>query len=161
MRKFMTKRVYIALSVVAVLAITASAIAYFTDSGTGTGNGTVGTSGQYTVAQTGTNGVMLPGSGTSVLSFSITNPNAGEQFASVVKDASVKADSNGDIVHGATSVAGCKANWFHIDASSIVAKNLVKDDSTTGSVTVSMPSNATTIQDACKNASPDVNYTVG
>jgi hypothetical protein len=162
-RRFIKRRKLAAFSVVAVLAIAGAAIAYFTDSGSGTGNATVGTSGHFTVAQTGSTGTMYPGSGTSVLSFSITNNNSAEQSVSTVTNASVNADTNGYITenNGANSVAGCKASWFHIDAATVTPADLATGQSTTGSVTVSMPADSADNQDNCKNATPDINYTVG
>ena len=57
-----------------------AALAYFTSSGTGTGNATVGTSSNWSVASTApTGGALLPGTGTDTVAYTVTNSGSGYQ----------------------------------------------------------------------------------
>ena len=138
-----------------------AAFAYFTSSGSGTGSATVGTAGTWGVSQTNTTGTITPGSGTSTLTFSVKNNGTGDQsFATAT--ATVNADSSGNITVGGTSVSGCLASWFTASITNDpgLSTSIAGGASTPVTVSVSMPSNATTNQDACQGKSPDVTLAV-
>jgi len=157
MRKFMTKRVYIALSVVAVLAITGSAIAYFTSSGTGTGNGTVGTASAWAPTQTGTTGTMYPGTGSSTIAYVVknTSPTANQGLNGTT---AVVASSGANITSGGVAVPGCLAADFTAvnTAPTPLPQNVAPlGNSSAGSVLVTM-ANTLVSQDACQGKTPDI-----
>jgi hypothetical protein len=155
-RKIARKRGVAALSVIAVLALAGGAFAYFTSSGSGTGNATVGTSTAFTVAQTSTSGTMYPGAGTSTLNYTITNPSSGHQNVSSVS-ATVASTAGGDVTQGGSDVTGCLASWFTpVAHPGTLPQDLAGSGTSSGTVTVTM-TNASTSQDACKGASPDIN----
>lgn len=163
--RFSKKWMVAGAAAVAALALAAGAFAYFTSSGAGTGNGAVGTASNYTVTQTGTTGVMLPGSGVSTLSFSIVNAGAAEQTVSSATasvnsySGSITADA-GDITQSGAPIAGCLASWFQINSATVAGADLAAGGSTTGQVVVSMPADSVDKQNACEGTLPDVNYSV-
>jgi hypothetical protein len=156
-RKIGKKRGVAALSVIAVLAIAGAAFAYFTSTGSGTGNAAVGNSTAFTVAQTSTSGNMYPGAGTSTLNYTVTNPSAGHQNLSAVV-ATVNSNSSSDITtHGGTDVPGCLASWFTAVAHpGSLPQDLAGSGTSTGTVTVTMTNTPTISQDACQGATPDI-----
>ena len=80
MKRFMNKKVAaIGLAAGLVHGGAGAAFAYFTANGNGTGQGTVGSASTWGVAQTTSTGTMLPGSGTSVIEFTVTNNSTGAQ----------------------------------------------------------------------------------
>lgn len=83
------KKALSALGVVAVLAITGIAVAYFTASGSGTGSATVGTSSALTIHGTSAS-TLYPGT-SSAVSFTVDNPSSGHQQLGTIHLASVKA----------------------------------------------------------------------
>jgi hypothetical protein len=159
LRKFISrKRNIVVLAAVAALAVAGGAFAYFTSTGSGTGNATVGTASNWTVAQTSTSGTMYPGTSTSTINYTVTNPGTGNQeLAGTTTAVAVATDGSGDIVTGATStpVAGCLASWFSTNNTSPAAKDLAPNASTTGSVVVSM-TDAAASQNACQGATPNI-----
>jgi hypothetical protein len=162
-RRFTKKRVVVALSVVAALAVAGGAIAYFTSSGSGTGSATVGSSAQLSVSVGSPVGsALLPdGVSSQTLGYTVTNNASFAQHIGSTTVA-VAADSNGDIKHGATSVTGCKASWFSATDSGASAAPNTLDASgghASGTVTVTMPANSTDNQDNCQGASPDITVT--
>jgi hypothetical protein len=155
-RRFTKKRVVVALSVVAALAVAGGAIAYFTSSGSGTGHGTVGSSTPFTVAvNDATGGPLLPGSGTETLAYTITNPSGGTQNLAHTAVA-VHADANQDITDHGTSVAGCKAAWFSATDNAPTYGPIAGGAHVSGSVTLTMPDNTTDNQDPCQGSHPDI-----
>lgn len=91
MRRFTKKRLIGVLGVIALLAVTGTAIAYFTSTGNGTGSATVGTATHWTVAESGTptGGPLYPdhaigGSNIQTDGYTVTNPAAGSQNLSQV-----------------------------------------------------------------------------
>src|SRR5579875_1549017 len=101
-------------STAAIVAAGGAAFAYFTDSGSGTGQASVGNPGTWTVAQNGTaSGAIYPGSGNSAVTFTITNTGAGAQAitSSSKLTAVIGHDSNGNVTAGGNAVSGCLATW--------------------------------------------------
>jgi hypothetical protein len=156
MRSFFTKkRSLVALGAIAALVIAGTAFAYFTGTGSGTGTAAVGSSASWTVSPGTATGTMYPGNGTTTIPFTVTNAGGGNQNLAG-ETATVVADTSGNIVHGTTSVSGCLASWFTATVTTPVSGDLAAGaTSGTGDVTVSM-SDASTSQDYCKGATPDV-----
>jgi hypothetical protein len=155
LRRFMKKRVALALSVVAVLAITGSAIAYFSGSGSGNGSASVGSSAGFAVTvSSDSSGALLPGYGSETLTYSVKNKSNGYQNLSATSVA-VAHDAAGNIVHNGTSVSGCMASWFTATDTPPAYGNLAGGASVSGSVSVTMQDSGTN-QDPCQGATPDI-----
>jgi archaellum component FlaG (FlaF/FlaG flagellin family) len=160
-RRFTRKRAVVALGVVAALAITGAAIAYFTSSGSGSGQASVGTASAFSVTVSApTGGPLLPGSGAENLAYTVKNTGSGTQNLST-SSAKVAQDTNGDITASGASVAGCKASWFTPLNNAPTYGPLAGSASAHGSVDVTMPDNSTDNQDPCQSAQPDITVTVG
>jgi hypothetical protein len=154
-----TKKRAVAMAVVGSLALSAGAYAYLTGAaGTGSGSATVGSSAQFTVAvANGTgNTALYPDAGSHTLNYDITNPSGGTQRLLRV-DASVAKTAGGDIVTGATSAPGCKAEWFTAAVTPIgsVPRDLAAHEVSSGTVRITMQ-NFDTPQDACQGKSPEI-----
>jgi hypothetical protein len=159
-RIFRMKRTVAALSVVGVLVCAGAAFAYFTSTGSGSGNATVGSSSAFTVnVAAASGGALYPGSGTQTLSYTVTNPSSGAQSLRATT-ASV-ASSGGNITTGSgagTPVTGCLASWFTATntAPTPLPQNLAGGaTSTSGSVAVTMQDSGTN-QDPCQGATPNI-----
>ncbi len=157
LRRFTKKRWVLPLSVVAVLAIAGGAFAYFTSSGSGTGQASVGSSTAFTVnASSDTSNSLYPGSGSETLTYTVHNPSSGAQ--NLTSTSASVASLNGDVTQGGTEVTGCKASWF--SAVNTAPTPLPQDlaggtSSSQGSVLVTM-SDSGTNQNACEGAKPDI-----
>jgi hypothetical protein len=155
-RKIGKKRGVAALSVIAVLAVTAGAFAYFSSNGSGTGSATVGNPTNFTVTAQAATGSMYPGAGSSSFTYVVNNPGTGAE--NVTGTTATVASSGGNIVDGGSAVSGCSASWF--SAANTAPTSLPQDlaggtSSTSGTVTVTM-SDSGTNQDACKGHSPQI-----
>jgi hypothetical protein len=146
MKLFTKKRSIIGLiAVVAVVAMSVGAYAYFTTTGQGTGAATVGASQQVTLHGT-TAGLLYPGGPSRTVSFTVDNPSPGNQFVGTIKLDSVD-----------TGVAGCDGTWFtmpDVNASQQVAPG--NGDSITATGQLSFNESGTD-QSACKNATLTLN----
>lgn len=129
--------------VVACLAISGAAFAYFTTTGEGQVAGAVGTSTALTI--TGTSASTLYPGTTSEVSFSVDNPSTGNQFVTTIHLDSVT-----------TSVAECLGSWFtmpDVTANQDIAPG---GEAITATGTLTM-ANENVSQDACKNATMTLN----
>ena len=172
MKRFSTKQ-RIAAAVISVAMVAAgagAAFAYFTGGGTGTGQASVGStngSTDWTVAQSGSaSGNMLPGYGSSTVTFTATNAGNGDQGidgASQVAVAMVK-DGSGNVKANGSVVSGCLASWFTptLNAPPVPAygTTVASGHTYTFTVTVTMSSPAGVNQDLCKSVTPDVSMTI-
>ncbi len=109
------RRIAVVGTMVAIIVVSASAaFAYFTSTGSGTGSAAVGKVGSWKVTVDKSTGKILPGSGSSTASFTITNPGNGSQaFSSVT--ATVNTDGSGNVLDASNAdapVVGCLASWF-------------------------------------------------
>lgn len=104
-RRLPKKRV--AVGVVGAFVAAGVALAYFTTTGTGSGNAKVGTSEPLTISAVSASD-LYPGT-TSNVTFTVTNPSTGHQFVKKVKLEEVKAYK--DEAHTEPE-AGCKSDWF-------------------------------------------------
>jgi hypothetical protein len=153
-------------ALLAVSAVT-GAVAYFTGaSNNATSSGTVGTSTQWGVSMgtptwSGSLTALYPGAAndTEQLPFTVTNNGSGhQQLGSVTVS---MPTLNGDVESSSGEITGCKASWFTavLDGSNgPVPVDLTAGGTYNGTVDLTM-SNASTSQDACKGASPQVTVT--
>lgn len=165
MKLFTTRRRIAVVGVVtaAVLAGGGVAFAYFTSTGSGTGSASVGSASTWSVSAPvdSTHG-LLPGSGSEVLTFTITNNGSGAQaFNSVT--ATVVDDGSGNVKAQGTAVPGCKTAWFTAlpgGYSPALGTSIAHNGTATVQVTVQM-SDSGTNQDPCQGIKgPDVNLAV-
>jgi hypothetical protein len=162
--KLFTARRRIAIAGIAAVVVLAggggAAFAYFTASGSGTGSATVGSTGTWQVTQASSTGTVYPGSGSSVITFNVTNTGTGDQQFSSATSA---VNSSGvDITQSGTALSGCLASWF---TTSVTSDPDINTDVAGGAtvqvqVTVSMPADPTDNQNPCEGATPDVTLSV-
>jgi hypothetical protein len=153
--RFTKKRVALGLAVAAVLALAAGAYAYFSSSGTGTSQASVGHSTSFAVTFGATTGTMYPGTGSSNIPYTITNPTgSGVQNLSATS-VSVAHDGSGNITDHGSSVGGCLASWFTATDNPPTYGEIADGGTKSGSVTVKM-ADANASQDSCQNHAPDV-----
>jgi hypothetical protein len=147
MRKLFARKRTLVLALVAVLALSAGAFAYWTAQGTGSGTASVGTDSGVSISPVSFTGTLYPG-GSVPVSFTVNNlsANATAKVDKVVADTS--AGTNG--ITGLP--AGCNASDFHF-ADVSVNYEIEKSGSKAGSGTLTMD-NTSVNQDACKLASP-------
>jgi hypothetical protein len=147
--KFTKKRL-----IATALALAGGAFAYFTASGSATGQAAVGSSTPWTVTFSATAGTMYPGAGTATMAYTVTNAGSGNQKLATTT-ASVNADTNGYVTNHGTSVTSCQASWFTATNTPPTAADLAAGAHTTGSVAVTM-ADAAVSQNACQGVTPDV-----
>ena len=152
--KLNKKRTIAILIAIGALIIAGGAFAYFTASGSGTGQAAVGTASPWTVSFQTTTGTMYPGAGSTTMPYTITNAGNGNQKLATTA-ASVNADTNGNVTSHGTSVTGCLASWFTAANTPPAAADLAAGAHTTGSVAVTM-TDAAANQNACQGVTPDV-----
>jgi hypothetical protein len=152
--KFTKKRAVATLIAIGALAVAGGAFAYFTASGSGTGQATVGSSTPWTVTFGSTTGAMYPGAGTAVLPYTVTNAGSGNQKLATTT-VSVNADASGNVTSHGASVSGCLATWFTPTNTPPTAVDLAAGAHTTGSVSVAM-TDASANQNSCQGVSPDI-----
>jgi hypothetical protein len=152
--KFTKKRAIATLIAIGALVVAGGAFAYFTASGSGTGQAAVGSASPWTVAFQTTTGTMYPGAGTATLPYTITNAGSGNQKLATTA-ASVNADVNGNVTSHGTAVTGCLASWFTAANTPPSAADLAAGAHTTGSVAVTM-ADANANQNACQGVTPDI-----
>jgi hypothetical protein len=138
----------VAIALMAIIALSGVAYAYWSSSGTGTGSATVGTSVALTATQTNTITGLVPG-GSAPVDVTVTNPATFHQsFTQVV------------ITVTATSAVGCDPLWFPGSTVTAVPNPTVLaaapgPGNTAALVgSVSMTDLAGTNQDACKTTDP-------
>jgi hypothetical protein len=141
-----------ALAVVAgLLVIAGAAFAYWTTTGTGTGQASTGTVTGITVNQTSTVTGMAPGVAAQALSGNFDNGNSGPVYVT-----SVSATVTG------TDKAGCTAGDYTIAGSPAAVGTQVIAGSGVGSwsgITIAFNNKTATNQDVCKGAAVTIGYT--
>jgi hypothetical protein len=156
MRKF-PRKAMVATGLVLTLGVGGLAFAFFTQSGVGTGDATVGTSSTITLAGTIT-GTLYPAGSAASVSVLVTNPGSGSQYVDTVTLASITTD----VGHASCdlSVSGANAAFTMADIS--VATNLTKSgtlgDNTTKTGSLQMNDTGVS-QNACKNAPLTLHFT--
>jgi hypothetical protein len=149
-RKNKRKR-WIALGILGVFALAGGAYAYFSTTGAGTTDATVGTSTALVIhgVVTPATGGLVPGGPAATIAFTVDNASTGDQQVGTVTLDSVEAfTTSGHTV----AVPGCDAAWFTMTP---VAQN---QDIPGSSNAVSLTNdgslafaNVASNQDACKN----------
>jgi len=151
------KRRSIALAVVAVLALTGGAVAYWTATGAGAGAAQTASSQQaLVVKQTSTLTSMYPGDSAQTLSGTFDNPNAGSIYVGTVT-ASISS-----VTKAADAPAGtCDATDFTLANTTMTVAQQVpagNDKGTWSGATIKFNSKADVNQDACKGATVNLRY---
>lgn len=110
---------------------------------------------------------LSPGNGTETVLFSVINQQPTAQTINTATYA-LTTDSAGGIYDTATNAFNdnCLASWFDITGTLGAGVTLPltvpgNDPIYSGSITVTMPANATTDQTACEGTSPQVSVTLG
>jgi hypothetical protein len=148
------RRALIALGCTCALAVAGVALAYFTSSGSGTANATVGSSSTVTLHGTVT-GSLYPGT-SSPVSFTVDNPSAGSQRVGTITLASITVDAGHSTC--STTISGGNPD-FSMPA---VAVNKVFPTGNGQSVTPpgTLTMNETGVsQDACQGATVTLHLT--
>jgi hypothetical protein len=149
MRIFKQRRKLTVAAVIAMLAFAGAAFAYFTSTGSGTGDATVGSSSGITLAATiGT--TLYPGT-SSTVTFKLDNPSAGSERLGTIHLASVTVDA---------SHTGCVVGDFtmpDVVANQTFANGNAQTVTATG--TVSMAAQPTISQDLCQGATVTLHVT--
>jgi len=165
MKRFMNKKVVaIGLAAGLTLGAAGAAFAYFTSTGSGTGQGSVGTASTWGVtAGAVQGGPIYPNAGSETITYTIKNNSSGAQALDTAV-ASVNADSNGYVTNQGVSVTGCKASWFTAVAAAPASgfgdgNSIAGGTTTTDVVTVTMQDSGTN-QNLCELATPDINLNV-
>jgi hypothetical protein len=155
MKRFLARKRTAVLGILALLAISGAAFAYWTTSGTGQATATTGGGHGVTVNPTVPAG-MYPGAPAADINFSITNPGPGTAYVTSVS-ASI---TNADVVGNGSGPVPCDASDFAItQAPSAINQDLaVGSTSFTGAQTpkITMVNKPGQNQNDCKNASVTV-----
>jgi hypothetical protein len=145
MRHFSKKRAAI-LGVVAAMAISAVAVAYFTNGGSGTGSATVGTSSAALITQTNTLSALYPATSQPV-NLDIKNTGTGSQFVNKVHLDSITADAG----HASCDVSSSGANAAFTMADVTVGETIAAGATVSKSGSLAMNDTGVS-QDSCQGA---------
>jgi hypothetical protein len=144
------------------LGLTGAALAFFTSTGSGTGQGSVGSATNWTVtAAAVTGGPIYPGQGTEHIPFTITNAGSGNQALQTAV-ASVNSGTGGAITQAGVAVPGCLAADFTATAGAptpAFGTSIIPTGTASVSVAVTMTDTAVS-QNACQGKTPDINLNV-
>jgi hypothetical protein len=150
--RFFTKKRAVILGVVAAMAFSAAAVAYFTTGGSGTGSATVGTSSTALITQTNTLAALYPTTSQAV-NLNINNPGSGSQFVNAVHLDSITADAG----HSSCDVSSSGANAAFTMADVTVNETLAAGATTSKSG--SLARNDTGVsQDSCQGATLTLHF---
>jgi hypothetical protein len=162
---FMTRRRMVVAGITGALVLggAGAAFAYFTSTGTGTGSASVGSASTWTVSSpTDSTHGLLPGTGSEVLTFTITNNSSGAQAFNSLS-AAIASDTSGNVKAQGNAVSGCLASWFTASAgtpSPGFGTSIASKGTATVPVTITMNDSATN-QDPCQGINgPDVTLTI-
>jgi hypothetical protein len=144
--RHLTKKRAVVLTVIAVMAFSAAAVAYFTSGGSGSGSATVGTASTATITQTNTLGALFPATSQPV-NLDIKNTGTGSQFVNKVHLDSITADA----AHAACDVSSSGANAAFTMADVTVGETLAAGATTSKSGTLTMNDTGVN-QDSCQGA---------
>jgi hypothetical protein len=149
------KKLSIAVGLIAVLALSAGAYAYWTQQGSGTGSAATGTIVGITIVQTSAPTGLYPGGPTAPLSGTFTNTNSGPVYVNDVTTTGISSVTGPNI----DASHPCTADDFTLGGTaSIDAEVLADDTSTWSGLTIQMV-NSGTNQDGCKGATVNITYT--
>jgi len=153
MRKYLNKR-SLGLAV-ALAAVTALAVAYWTTNGTGTGSGTTGDDAAVTVNQDSTVTGLTPGGTAQTLSGDFNNPNTG-----AVKVGAITATVTGTEKPAGTANPGCTAADFSITGTGAATGEIPpgNDQGSWSGLSIAMLDRTGVNQNACKDAVVKIAY---
>jgi len=156
MFRFLTKkRVVIPVGIIAALAISGVAFAYWTTGGSGEATGTTGTGTGVTVTQSGTITGMVPGGAAQAVNFVIGNPATTPQYIATVTVAFVSVTDAEDEV-----VAGCTGADFTLVQPTAINAQVIAGNTTYAPSGASIAmNNLATNQDACKDGTVNLSLT--
>lgn len=146
----------VALATVVIVGIAGIAYAYWTAGGSGTGTADTGTVEEVTVIQTSEVTGLAPGGAAQELAGTFDNPNSGSVYVeSVTVEIASVTDSLGAVIDD------CDATDYTLTGATMTvqAEVLANDTSTWGGATIAF-NNKETNQNACKNATVNLAYTV-
>jgi hypothetical protein len=144
--RHLTKKRAVILAVVAAMAFSAAAIAYFTGGGSGSGSATVGTSATALITQTNTLAALYPATSQPV-NLDIKNTGTGSQFVDKVHLVSITADAG----HASCDVSSSGANAAFTMADVTVGETLAAGATTSKSGSLAMNDTGVS-QDSCQGA---------
>ena len=159
-RRFTKKRTIVALGVVAALAITGAAVAFFTAGGSGSGSATVGSASNVTVNQTSTISGLYPGATGQALSGNFDNNGSGPvKIGSVTAEVTGVTPASGN-THTANGKPDCATSDFEITGSSNDPGSIPvgAGQGTWNGLSVDMKETGAN-QDNCQGASLTITYT--
>jgi hypothetical protein len=145
----------VALVVILIVAVGGVAFAYWTSSGTGTGEAQTGTSSALEVegGET-TDAALTPGGPSQSIPFTVTNTSSGTQdFSSVVVTV---ANADGSAW---TAVPGCSAADYSVGTPVVTYGPIDGEGTRSGTVSLSMV-NRPVNQDACKTVTVPLRFVV-
>lgn len=148
------RRALIALGCTCALAVAGVALAYFTTSGSGTGNATVGSSSAVTLHATVSSN-LYPGT-SSPVSFTVDNPSSGSQRVGTITLSSVTVDTAHSTC--STTISGGNPDFSMpaVAVNKVFAAGNGQSVTQTGSLTM----NETGVnQDACQGATVTLHLT--
>lgn len=155
------KRVLGVIGLAAILTVASASFAYFTDEGSGTGNGTVGSSTKYAVTvDAATGGSLYPGAGVDTLEYHVKNEGSGHQQLSSIT-ATLTKDEGGNVYNTTTKAfaTGCKSSWFTVvNSPGTLPDDLAGGATHSGSATVELKNEAES-QNACQSVTPQLTVT--
>jgi hypothetical protein len=156
--RFTRRKIAIASAVAVLGAGGVIGYAYFTSTGSGTGNGTVGSASNYAVTvDTASGSALFPGSGSQNTAYHVKNTSTGFQNLSSIT-AALTADGAGDVFNTTTSATavGCKAAWFTVtNHPGTLPDDLAGGATHDGSADITMQDSGTN-QDACQGVTPQI-----
>jgi hypothetical protein len=158
---FTTKRRIAVVSGVTVVALAGGgvAFAYFTSTGSGTGQAQVGSATNWDVTAGAPSGTMFPGQGATTIVYTVKNVGSGNQTDNT--DTVSMPTSGADVTSHGADVPGCLASWFTAGITTDNAQTVDFAPGQTESVTVTVTlSDAQANQNACQGVTPDVTLTV-
>ena len=149
MRRFTKKTVAVATGIVLLVMAAGVAYAYWTNTGSGTGEATTGTNESVVINQTSIITGLAPGAPAQVLSGNFDNPNTSPVYVTAVTA----------IVTG-TDQAGCDASNYTIAGSAPVNAQVPAGDGvgSWSGLTIQFNNKPDVNQDACKNAVVAIAY---
>jgi hypothetical protein len=155
----MLKKRNIVLVVIAAVAITGVALAYWTAGGSGSGSASAaGTQSPLTANQTSTLSAMYPGDSPQTLAGNFTNPNPGPIHVGTV------TASIASVTKAAGAPAGtCDATDFTLSNATMTVNAEVPAGSNAGSwsgATIQFNDKPAANQDACKGATVNLSYAI-
>ena len=144
--RHLTKKRAVILGVIAAMAFSAAAVAYFTSGGSGSGSATVGTAATVTITQTNTLAALYPTTSQPV-NLDIKNTGSGSQAVNKVHLDSIAADA----AHSSCDVSTSGANAAFTMADVTVGETLAAGATTSKSGTLAMNDTGVN-QDNCQGA---------